>query len=186
MSSEKMHAGELADAVVARGAGGDEPLQVAGIYLVDCFDREGRHRWTALIHNLVTTLGKNLLLDEALAGANWTAAFNMGLVDGAGAAPVYAATDTMAAHPGWIENTQYSQAALPPLAWAAAGNGVKSTSAGCLFSITAAVTIAGCFVTTGTAKGGAAGTLLSAGSFSGGNKVASNGDTLTVSYQMSL
>jgi drug/metabolite transporter superfamily protein YnfA len=185
MSSENMHASELADAVVARGAGGDEQLEIAGRYLVECWDRDGQLKWVDWIYNLVTTLGKNLLLDDALAGTVWTA-FNMGLVDGSGAAPVYAATDTMAAHPGWIENTQYSQAALPPLTWAVAANGVKSTSAGCLFSITAAVTIAGCFVTTATAKGAATGTLLSAGSFSGGNKICATGDTLTVSYQMSL
>jgi hypothetical protein len=184
--NDNMSARDAASAAVTRGGGAGDQLEIHGRYLVECHGPDGALKWADTIDNLVTTLGKNLLLDQALAGAAYTAAFYMGLVDGV-TAPVYAATDTPASHPGWTENVHYSQATLPPLTWAAAAAGVKTTSAGCVYAInTNAQTIAGCFIGTNSAKPTATGTMLSCGSFAGGNKVADSGDTLTVSYQMSL
>jgi hypothetical protein len=184
--NDNMSARDAASAAVSRGGGGLEVLEIHGRYLVECRSPDGELKWTDVIENLVTTLGKNLVLDQALAGSAYTAAFYMGLVDGA-TAPTFAATDTPASHPGWTENTHYSQATLPPLTWAAAAAGAKATSAGCVFSINVnAQTLAGCFLGTASAKPSATGTMLSCGAFAGGNKVCDSGDTLTVSYQMSL
>ncbi|MEW6314624.1 MAG: hypothetical protein AB1513_11395 [Pseudomonadota bacterium] len=134
------------------------------------------------IINLVTTAGKNDALDKYLAGSAYTAAFYMGLVDGA-TAPTYAAADTMSSHAGWTENQNYTQTTRQAPSWSAASGAAKSTSTPVSFSInTNGQTLAGAFITTSNTKGGTTGTLYSCGNFTGGNKTAGNGDTIQVSY----
>lgn len=138
-------------------------------------------KWADAFPNLVTTVGKNNLLDNHLAGSAYTATWYMGLVDG-GSTPTYAAGDTMSSHSGWTESTAYSQANRPTAAWSAASSGSKSLSAALTFSINATATIAGCFLASNSTKGGTTGVLYSCGNFTGGNKSVANGDTLNVSY----
>jgi hypothetical protein len=142
-------------------------------------------KWTDTIQNLVTTVGKNNALDNNLSGSAYTAAWFLGLVDGA-AAPTFAAADTMASHAGWVENQNYSQATRPAAAWSAAAATSKAFSAPLAFSINAAgQTIAGCFLTTVSTKGGITGILYSCGAFTGGNQAIGTGSTLNVSYTAS-
>ena len=54
---------------------------------------------TETFHNMITTVGKNDMLDKYLKGAAYTQTLVMGL-KGTGTA---AATDTQASHPGWLE-----------------------------------------------------------------------------------
>ncbi len=136
--------------------------------------------WRGEFRNLVVTVGKDDILGNEFTGSSYTAAWYMGLVDGA-AAPAFAATDTMAAHPGWTENVGFSQAARPTLAFAAASAGSIALASAAVFSINAAGTIAGAFFCTNATLNGTTGTLYSAGAFTGGNKTVGNGDTLNVS-----
>lgn len=145
---------------------------------------------TELVPNLVTTVGKNYLLDNGLAGSAYTAAFFLGLISSTSYTAVNAA-DTMASHTGWLEAgianaPTYSQGARPTAAWSAAAAGSKSLSAALTFSITSSGTVKGAFLTTVATKDGTTGTLYSAGTFTGGDKVVTNGDTLSVSYTASL
>lgn len=136
--------------------------------------------WRDSFVNLVVTAGKNDILTHEFAASAYTAAWSMGLVDGA-SAPTFAAADTMASHAGWTENQAYSQAARPTLAFAAASGGSIALSAAAQFSMNAAYTIAGGFFTTVSTKGGTTGTLYSAGAFTGGNKAGGSGDTINIS-----
>lgn len=137
-------------------------------------------KWEDEVENLVTTAGKNDLLDKYLSGSAYTAAWYLGLVDG-GSTPTYAAGDTAASHAGWTESTAYSNANRPTPSFNAASAGSKATTA-TAFNINATATIAGVFLISNNTKGGTSGILYSCGNFTGGNRAVANGDTLNVTY----
>jgi len=143
------------------------------------------HKWKDTICNLVTTVGKNNLLDNHLAGSSYTAAWFMGLIGATsyGAGP--AAGDTSASHAGWVEATGYSAGTRPAPSFSAASGGSKATSSNVSFSINATETMKGCFLISNSTKGGTTGVLYSAGLFTGGDQPVVNGNTLNVSYTAS-
>jgi hypothetical protein len=96
------------------------------------------------------------------------------------------AADTSAAHGGWTEDQNYSQAARPTAAWAVAATGSKSLSSAAVFTLNGNTTIKGCFLMSISTKGGTTGILYSAGLFTAGDKVVQTSDTLNVSYTASL
>lgn len=181
---EKVYAKEAAGAGVYATVGMAEEANATGVYTATCYDKDGNVKWTDTYTNLVTTAGKNDLLDKYLAGSTYTAAWYLGLVDGA-STPTYAAGDTSASHAGWTENQGYSNASRPTPSWSAASGGSKATTA-TAFNINATGTIAGTFLISVSTKGGTTGVLYSAGSFTGGNKTVANGDTLNVTYTASV
>ena len=167
-----------------------EDANVVGAYTVTCIAADGTIRWEETFKNLVVNVGKTDLLNKYFAGTSYTAAWYLGLVDGA-STPTYNAADTMSSHSGWTENVGYSQSTRPAAAFGAAsasgggagtaGTGTISTSA-TAFTINATGTIAGAFLTTVSTKSGTTGTLYSAGSFTTGNRSVLSGDTLNVTY----
>lgn len=152
-------------------------------YSFVCRDKSGAVKWSETFDNLVTTPGKNFLLDTVFAGVGYTASWFMGLVTATGFT-AFAASDTMTSHAGWSESTNYSNANRVSLAFSAASGGSKSTAAGAVFNVNASDTIEGAFIATNNTKGGTTGTLYSAGAFSSARSV-SGGDTLTVSATLS-
>lgn len=140
---------------------------------------------TETFSNLVTTVGKNDLLDKYLKGAAYTQTLCMGL-KGTGAA---AATDTQASHPGWLEQgaanapTYTAPRKVVTMGAAAAG---ASTSPTISFPITSSGTVFGCFINNGgsTTIDNTTGILFSAGDFTGGPKAVVNLDTLNVTYTL--
>jgi hypothetical protein len=141
-------------------------------------------KWRETFRNLVTTVGRNDLLDKYFSGAAYTAAWYLGLISSVGYSAI-AAADTMASHAGWTEAgptnaPNYSQGTRPALAFAGASAGSKATSAASAFSITATGTVKGGFATTVATKDGTTGILYSAGLFTGGDRATGNGDTLNV------
>ena len=181
---------EIAKATDAQSAslvastGANENLTITGAYTVECFDADGNLKWSEAIKNLVVTVGKNSMLDEYFAGTTYSAAWYLGLVDGA-SSPTYNAADTMASHAGWSEFTSYSESTRPAPTWSAASSGSKATTA-TSFSINGSGTVAGAFMTTDDTISGTSGTLYSAGNFSGGSRTVANGDTLNVTYTATL
>lgn len=194
MTDERAQARECNDASVVRGGGLGEHAAAHGRFEVECRDASGRLKWCETIDNLVVTVGKNLMLDTALAGSAYTVTGPyMGLVSSASYSAV-AASDTMAAHPGWIEaggaNAPTYTGNRKTAAWAAAASGSKALSAALSFAITSNGGVKGAFLVFGTGasatKDDTGGTLWSAGTFSTGDKAVVNGDTLNINYSTSL
>jgi len=179
-----------ADATVVRGASNMEEVNVTGKYVAQCFDIHGNLKWEEEFTNLVTTQGKNHLLDTYLGGSTYTAKVFLGLISSTSYSAV-AAGDTANSHTGWTEFSGYSQTTRRPPSFAAASSGSKATATAAVFSITSANTIKGTFLmaNTGTglaaAKGGFSGSLYSAGLFTGGDKTVGNGDVVNVTYTAS-
>jgi hypothetical protein len=170
-----------------------DQLSARGQFEAWCHDAEGRLRWRERFANTVVTVGKNLMLDQALAGAAYTAVEFMGLISSVGYSAISAA-DTMASHAGWTEagttNAPTMSSTRGACAWAAASAGVKSLSANPGFAITGTGIIKGCFLVGGAgATNGvmnAGGVLISAGLFQGGDRSVLANDTVTVGYSVGL
>lgn len=186
MPNETINTNEEYLAEVIRNPKHDECVFPSGYYNVECLDLDGNIKWTDTIQNLVTTAGKNDLLDKYLAGSSYTAAWYVGLISTTSYSAV-AAADTASSHAGWLESglangPTYSQSTRVLAAWSSASAGSKATSAACAFSITSSSTVKGAFLTSSSTKDGTGGTLYSAGLFSGGDKVVASGDTVNVTY----
>lgn len=172
-----------AAACLMTGAGMAEAAQLGGRYRVECVGADGQVKWVDYIDNLVTTVGKNDLLDKYLAGSAYTAAWYLGLISATGYTAV-AAGDTSASHAGWTESTAYSNATRPAPSWGSASAGSKASTA-TAFTINATDTIKGAFLISNSTKGGTTGVLYSAGLFAAGDRSVINGDTLNVTYTAS-
>jgi hypothetical protein len=143
-------------------------------YHFEAFDKAGNPLWTEDIHNLVTTVGKNDILDKYFKGSAYTAGWFVGL-KGTGSAVV---GDTMSSHAGWSEVTGYSEASRPTLTLGTvSGGSVDNSASKATYTINASVTIAGAFVVNNNTKSGTTGTLYSAGDFAASRTLAS-GDSL--------
>lgn len=190
-AGEKLSAAVSCDAMISRGLAAVEKMELFGRYEVECRDKDGNLKWKDHINNLITTVGKNDLLDKYLAGSSYTAAFYLGLISSVSYTAV-AAGDTMSSHAGWLEAGAanvpiYSQSARPTAAWASASSGSKALSAALVYTIaTTGGTLKGCFLTTVATKDGTTGILFSAGLFSGGDKVVAVADSLSVSYSLAV
>lgn len=184
---------DFVGAAVLRGSGEQESLPIHGRYHVRCVGADGQLKWEDFIDNLITTVGKNHTLDTELAGSTYTATVYMGLISSVSWSAV-AAGDTMGSHAGWTEagNTNAPTYTAPrkTAAWNAASGGSKALSSALSFAITSTGTVKGCFLVLGSGASSTientGGTLFSAGTFSGGDKTVGNGDTLQVSYTVSL
>lgn len=149
--------------------------------------------WEDSFDNLVTTVGKNALLDNGLTGSGFTQVGPyMGLISSISYTAI-AAGDTMASHAGWTEAGSTNAptfAARGTPAWSAASAGSKATSSAVSFTMTGAGTLKGCFIVGYTGATNVlmatTGTLFSAGLFTGGDQVVSNGNVVTVSYTLSV
>lgn len=176
-----------ADATVGHGAGLEERLSAQGYFEAVCYDKDGNEKWRDTIKNLVTTVGKNDMLDKYLKGSAYTQTFRMGL-KGAGSAAV---GDTQASHAGWLEvglanaPTYTGNRKDVTMGSASAGSSVSPTQ---VFAITGSGTVAGCFTNNGgsATKDDTTGVLFSAGDFTAGNKVVTSGDTINVSYTLGV
>lgn len=167
-----------------------ESTLIHGHYSAVCRSAAGVQLWRDDFDNLVTTAGKNLILDSALSGNVYTASFFLGLISAVSYTAVSEA-DTMIGHAGWLEAglanaPAYSEATRRAAAWAAATAGRKSLSAGLIFTFTSAGTVKGSFLSTVATKDGTTGTLYSAGLFASGDQTVAATNTLTVSYTASL
>lgn len=196
---EHVNAQMAAAAAVQRNSVFGEAAKAHGRYQVECRGPDGELKWEDHIENVVCTEGKNFALDQILGGTAFVAAY-LGLISSVSYSAI-AATDVMAqiaGTNGWREagTTNAPQWTTPAAgargtpSFSAASGGSKATSAAVTFSISTSGTIKGCFVVIGTGAVATnlstAGRLLSAGLFSGGDKIVGNGDTLSVTYSLAL
>ena len=196
---EKSNYGDVSTATVTRGAGSNDGFGVQGYYDVKCFDSEGNLKWEEKAPNLVTAVGKQSLFDyyfgtTGTGGGTASGANYLGLVTSASATANYFQSDTMVTHAGWYEPATSVYAARQSPNWNASTNGgqaspsniVTKNAAALTFSMLSSATIFGCFTNGGASASATVsattGVLYSAGSFTGGSKIVSNGDSLAITY----
>lgn len=159
-----------------------EMLRLGGVFEVECFDKNGKLMWRDRAINKIPNAALNATLGILFNGAAQIASWYVGLTGGT---PVGAAADTMAAHAGWTEATNYTQGTRPAFSpAAAAGQQVTNSASVATFTINATVTVGGAFIASNSAIGGTTGTLFSVAAFSQGNKSCSAGDTVNVTYTL--
>lgn len=188
---DKAKAADSCGATVQRGGIFMDDARAYGTYHVECRDKDGNLKWADTAQNKITDVGLKLMEDTILGGSAFTATCYLGL-KGAGTA---AAADTQASHAGWLEvglanDPDYTAPRKTITFSAAAGTGTvtKASTGSYVFAMLNAGTVAGCFINiNGTSTiDNTTGTLFSAGDFSGGNKTVGNGDSLTVTYTLSI
>jgi hypothetical protein len=201
---EKCNALASGDSTILRGSSFREKLQAAGKYTAKCFDKNGNLKWEDTIDNVVTDVGANLMLDQLFGNSQLNSAYFLGLISSVGYTGIPVVGDTMASHSSaghvWVEagnGSNYPNWSTPAsnaratCAWNAAAARAKALSAALSFTIaTNGGTVKGCFIVTGTGavatNNSTAGTLYSAGVFTGGDKVLAVADVLQVSYSTSV
>jgi len=163
-----------------------ENATALGRFTIECYDKDGKLKWADENHNLVVNVGLQYMAGAALTGTTPITAWYVGLY-GAGASNAPAAGDTLGTHPGWTEVNPYS-GNRPAITFVAATNNnpsVVTNSTAVSFTINATQTVGGAFLC--SAASGTSGTLFSAADFaSPGDRSVVSGDTLNVTYTMSL
>jgi hypothetical protein len=146
------------------------------VYSIECVGADGAVKWVEEFSNLVTTQGKNDIIDKYFKGSAYTAAWFLGL-KGTGTAAV---GDTAASHAGWAEVNPYT-GNRPAITFGTTSAG-SNTATAVSFSITGSATVAGAFIQ--SVNTGTTGILYSAGDFATSRSVVS-GDTLNVTVTVS-
>ena len=191
MSSEITKMGDSFGASASYGGGAVETVGLEGVYVATCYDANGNEKWSDVIENLTTNVGRASLNDSYL-GNTAAGAVVMGLAGANGSStftPAYG--DTQASHAGWYEvggtnAPTYSGNRKTPTFSPATG-GVVSTATPVVFSMTGSGTVYGAFINVGgsTAIDNTTGTLFSIGAFTAGSKTVTSGDSINVTYTLS-
>lgn len=190
MFNDKVKSKDVASSSLIAGGSAAESASAKGVYKIQCHDKDGNLKWEDAAPNLVVNGGLQDMNAKYFTGSAYTAAWYIGIY-GAAASNNPAASDTMSSHIGWTEVTAYSQATRPACTFGTpttANPSVATNSASpATFSINATTTVGGAFLTSNNTKGGTTGTLYSAADFSSpGDRSVVSGDTLSVTYTLSL
>lgn len=168
-------------------------MTLRGHFDIRCLDNQGRVLWEEGFDNLVTTAGRDFLLDSALAGSAYTAVEYLSLISSVGFTTIVAG-DTMGSHAGWYEvdgttHTPSYGATRPTATWAASSGGVKSLASVASFVFANGGTIQGGMLVGGAGAsatvGNTGGVLISAGTLTTPQPVIAT-NTITMGYTLSL
>ena len=190
MTIEKTKATDTVSSGLTCNTKASEDAKATGLFEIKCHDKDGNLKWEAQSKNLVVNAGLAYMAGSALTSVTQITSFFLGLY-GAGASNTPAAADTMSSHAGWTEVVAYSNATRVAATFATATTAnpsvVTNTASPATFNINGTTTVGGAFLTSGSAKGGTAGTLFSAADFgSPGDRSVVSSDTLSVTYTFSL
>jgi len=190
MFNDKVKSKDVASSSLVAGGFAADSASAKGVYKIQCHDKDGNLKWEDEAPNLVVNVGLQDMNAKYFTGVAYTATWFLGLY-GSGATNSPAAGDTMSSHAGWTEVVAYSQATRPACTFGTpttANPSVATNSASpATFSINATTTVGGAFLTSNSTKSGTTGTLYSAADFSApGDRAVTNGDTLSVTYTLSL
>jgi hypothetical protein len=190
MQNENVASVDVVNAGVQTNKAAGENMSAKGRFIVECFDKDGNLKWREDNDNLVVNVGLQDMNTQYFKGVTYNAAWYIGLY-GAGSTNNPAASDTMASHAGWTENTTYSNATRPQAVFGTATTAnpsvISNSASVAVFNISGTTTVGGAFLVNNSTKGGSTGTLFSASDFqSPGDRAVVNGDTVNVTYQFSL
>jgi hypothetical protein len=190
MQNENAASVDIVNAGIQMNKVAGENMSAKGRFIVECFDKDGNLKWREDNDNLVVNVGLQDMNTQYFKGSAYTALWYVGLY-GAAATNNPAASDTMASHAGWTENTTYSNATRPQAVFGTATTAnpsvISNSASVAVFNINGTTTIGGAFLVNNSTKGGSTGTLFSASDFqSPGDRAVVSGDTLNVTYQFSL
>ena len=190
MTTEKLTATDQISSGLNCNLKAGEEAKATGLFEIKCHDKDGNLKWEAQSKNLVVNVGLQYMAGSALTSVTQITTWYLGLY-GAGASNTPAAADTMSSHAGWTEVVAYINATRVATtfvtATAANPSVVTNTASPATFNINGTTTVGGAFLTSGSAKGGTAGTLFSAADFgSPGDRSVVSSDTLSVTYTFSL
>lgn len=190
MANEKATPADVSKAALNKGSNTLGGVSGKGLFTVECRDKEGNLKWVSESENLVVNVGLADMNTQYFKGSGYTAAWHVGIY-GPSSTNNPAATDTMAAHTGWVEVTDYTNATRPVATFGDATTAdpslIANSAAPAQFLIDASANVGGAFLTTGDLPGGTTGTLFSASDFAApGDRVVQDGDVLSVTYTFSL
>lgn len=163
-------------------------MKFEGRFKVSHYDKSGKLKDRYYVPNGIVNDGKISILNIMFGGSAQSTTWYIGLINGP--SPTLAVGDTMASHPGWTENEEYSDGVRQEWDEAAAsldGSDVKmKTTTEAVFSIDQDMqSIAGLFITSNDVKGDTTGTLWSTALFSSVKNL-DNGDTLKIEYEITV
>lgn len=154
-------------------------LKVGGYFVAVCYDKNGNVKWTNFAKNLVVNVGLDDLLDVYLAAGTQTTTWYAGIKN----AGAVAATDTLASHAAWTENTNYTGTRPQWTPGTVSGQSVDNSAAKATFAIdTDSQTINGALIC--SVASGTTGILFCAADFASA-KSADSGDTIELTYTLS-
>jgi len=187
MSNEKISSSDVVSSGLICGPAAPEGAMALGKFTMTCYDKDGKLKWSAEEKNLVVNVGLQYMCGTGLTSTTQITAWFIGLY-GAAASNTPAAGDTLATHAGWTEVNPYT-GNRKSCTFVAATNANPSVATNAAspasFAITGTQTVGGAFLC--SAATGTAGTLFSAADFSApGDRAVVNGDTLNVTYTLSL
>lgn len=136
--------------------------------------------------NLITTVGKNHILNDVFASGTSVATWYIGLIDNS-PAPTLSPSDTASSHSGWSEFTDYDEATREEYVDDTVSGGSISTASGseAEFTINASGTLYGIFIISDNTISGTAGVLLSEASLSETLDVIDD-DVIKITYTLTL
>ena len=174
--------------MVCNGGAGAQ-VRGGGVFRAECRDKDGKIKWVAESPNLVVNEGLQDMNTQYFKGVTYSAAFYLGLITGPNGSTTFLPGDTLAAHAGWTEFTDYSgarKAVTFGTASALDPSTISNTASPASFAITGAGGIvAGAFLC--TVASGTSGILFSESNFQApGDRTVVSGDTLNVTYTFSL
>ena len=189
--NDGLNMSEQIESFLAAGGVSHEGLKAMGHFEMECHDSLGNTLWEASFDNLVVTVGKNAMENQAFSSSAYTAANFMGLISSTSFSAI-AAGDTMSSHAGWLEagnaHAPTYTGSRATMTFGAASAGVI-ISTGNAFVFTGSGTVEGAFINFGAGATGTidntAGILFSGGTLATPQPVIS-GNTLTNSYTLTL
>ncbi len=158
-------------------------LDPRGFYHIE-HERDGVVLDAFDIHNGITNVGRNGMLDAFFNVGSQASTFYIGIVD-TNSFTAFSAADTSAAHSGWIEFDDYNGTLRGVWGQGAASGQTVTNGSVLTFTFNATGVIQGIFVITDGTKGGNIGLLWSTASFNTTLNVQS-GDILRVTYTVTI
>lgn len=123
---------------------------------------KGRAR-VRMFHNSLTTEGATYCVGASLKGSAQTSSWYVGLINNSSFSAL-AAGDTMSSHSGWTEWTSYDEANRQAWTLGSVSSGIVSNAdSPAVFTMSAAGTLRGAFISSNNTKGGTTGTMLAHG-----------------------